>query len=207
MAMLTACAGDYDLAGFAVGAVERSQLLPTRDIQAGDILLGLPSAGLHSNGFSLARKVLSRSGLDYTSSCPWDAHRTVGQEFMEPTRIYVKQLLPLVKAGGLIKGMVHITGGGFVENIPRVLPKGVGCFVDAGAWALPPVFKFLMREGGVAPLEMARTFNNGIGMVLVVGAGQARAVLDRLASEGAVQIGALVAGEGVEMRNLETWAV
>jgi phosphoribosylamine--glycine ligase/phosphoribosylformylglycinamidine cyclo-ligase len=199
-------ADDYDLAGFAVGAVERTQLLPSADIQAGDVLLGLPSAGLHSNGYSLARKVVSRAGLNYSSPCPWDATRTLGQEYLEPTRIYVKQLLPLVKTGGLLKGMVHITGGGFVENIPRVLPPGLGCFVDAGAWALPPVFRFLMREGGVAPLEMARTFNNGIGMVLVVGADRADAVMERLRAEGVVRIGGIVVGSGVEMRNIESWA-
>jgi phosphoribosylamine--glycine ligase/phosphoribosylformylglycinamidine cyclo-ligase len=198
---------DYDLAGFAVGAVERTQLLPTPDIQAGDVLLGLPSAGLHSNGFSLARKVVARAGLTYTSPCPWNAERTLGQEYLEPTRIYVKQLLPLVKTGGLIKGMVHITGGGFIENIPRVLPKGVGCFVDASTWRLPEVFTFIMREGNVQPLEMARTFNSGIGMVLVVAKEKVTQVMSLLKEEEVVEIGALTEGEGVEMRNLEKWNV
>jgi phosphoribosylamine--glycine ligase/phosphoribosylformylglycinamidine cyclo-ligase len=200
-----ACVGDYDLAGFAVGVVERSQILPSSDIRVGDVLLGLPSSGLHSNGFSLARKVLSRAGLSYSSPCPWDNSKTIGQAYLEPTRIYVKQLLPLVKKGGLIKAMSHITGGGFVENIPRVLPDGLGCTIDAAAWELPGVFKFLMREGGVAPLEMARTFNNGFGMVIVVGHDQAAEVQSLLAGENVVQIGQIVGRPGVEMLNVERW--
>jgi phosphoribosylamine--glycine ligase / phosphoribosylformylglycinamidine cyclo-ligase len=195
------------LAGFAVGAVERSQLLPSQDIQAGDVLLGLPSAGLHSNGFSLARKVLSRAGLKYDSPCPWNADRTIGQEYLEPTRIYVKQLLPLVKAGGLLKGMVHITGGGFIENIPRVLPKGLGCFIDAATWKLPEVFRFIMRTGDVKPLEMARTFNNGLAMILVVGKDKVEEVMTQLEAEGIVQIGAVTEGNGVDLRNIEEWTV
>jgi phosphoribosylamine--glycine ligase/phosphoribosylformylglycinamidine cyclo-ligase len=203
---LTIHAGDYDLAGFAVGVVERSQILPTPDIQVGDVLLGLPSSGLHSNGFSLARKVVSRAGLSYSSPCPWDAGKTIGKAYLEPTRIYIKQLLPLVKKGGLIKAMSHITGGGFTENIPRVLPKHLGCTIDASAWKLPGVFKFLMKEGGVAPLEMARTFNNGFGMVLVVGSDKVAEVESLLAAEKVVRLGQVVDRPGVQMLNLESWA-
>ncbi|KAJ7070804.1 aminoimidazole ribonucleotide synthetase [Mycena amicta] len=156
--------GDYDLAGFAVGAVERLSILPKRNIMAGDILLGVESSGLHSNGFSLVRKIISLTGLPYSAPCPWDEQTTLGRALLEPTRIYVKQILPAAKAG-LLKGMAHITGGGFIENIPRVLPPNLGCYIDTAAWPPPPVFRFLMKQGGVAPLEMARTFNNGIGMV------------------------------------------
>ncbi|KAF5368642.1 hypothetical protein D9758_002308 [Tetrapyrgos nigripes] len=169
--------GDYDLAGFAVGAVERTKILPRANITPGDILLGVASSGIHSNGFSLVRKILARTGLSYDSPCPWDTNITLGKALLEPTRIYIKQILPVAQKG-LIKAMSHITGGGFIENIPRVLPKAqngdgssqrVGCFVDASTWEFPPVFQFLMQNGDVEPLEMARTFNNGIGMVLIVG--------------------------------------
>lgn len=202
------CAGDYDLAGFAVGAVERSQILPRSDIAAGDVLLGLPSSGLHSNGFSLVRKVIPLSGLSYASPCPWDAGKNLGRALLEPTEIYIKTLLPAVKAG-VLKGMSHITGGGFIENIPRVLPKGLGCFVDASTWELPPVFRFLMKHGRVAPLEMARTFNNGIGMVIVVAPSDVERATEMLAKSGntkVYRIGEVTAKEGVEMRNLQAWS-
>jgi len=132
---------DYDLAGFAVGAVERHHLLPTPDIAAGDVLLGLPSSGPHSNGFSLLRKVIDRAGLKYSSPAPWDTNVTVGDALLVPTRIYIKQLLPAIRAG-LLKGMSHITGGGFTENIPRVLPDTVGCTIDASTWELPALWKY-----------------------------------------------------------------
>ncbi|KAI0348341.1 aminoimidazole ribonucleotide synthetase [Trametopsis cervina] len=198
--------GDYDLAGFAVGAVERSAILPRGDIAPGDVLLGLPSSGLHSNGFSLVRKVITVSGLTFSSPCPWKADTTLGEAILEPTKIYVKQLLPVVQAG-LIKGMSHITGGGFIENIPRVLPKGTGCYVDASQWQLPAPFKFLMKQGGIEPLEMARTFNNGIGMVLVVDKTRADEALQALsqAGETAYRIGEVTEKGGVEMRNLTSW--
>ncbi|THH18548.1 hypothetical protein EW146_g2450 [Bondarzewia mesenterica] len=182
--------GDYDLAGFAVGAVERAQILPRPDIAVGDILLGIASSGLHSNGFSLVRKVVSLSGFTYASPCPWDPETTLGRALLEPTKIYIQALLPAVKAG-LLKGMSHITGGGFVENIPRVLPKGLGCYVDA-----------------IAPLEMARTFNNGIGMVLVVAPSEVDAVIKSLADVGepkVYKIGQITDKAGVEMRNLDGW--
>ncbi|KIP12546.1 hypothetical protein PHLGIDRAFT_81797 [Phlebiopsis gigantea 11061_1 CR5-6] len=198
--------GDYDLAGFAVGAVERSLILPQPSIAPGDVLLGLASSGLHSNGFSLVRKVVGLSGLTYSSPCPWNPATSLGQELLRPTKIYIKQLLPLIQAG-LIKGMSHITGGGFTENIPRVLPKGTGCFVDASAWELPPVFRFLMQHGRIEPLEMARTFNNGVGMVLIVD----RAVVDDVktkltaAGEQVFQIGEVTVESGVQMRDMGGW--
>ncbi|KAI0688679.1 phosphoribosylglycinamide synthetase [Cytidiella melzeri] len=200
--------GDYDLAGFAVGAVERSLILPRSDIAPGDVLLGLSSSGLHSNGFSLVRKVISISGLTFSSPCPWKSETTLGEAILEPTKIYVKQLLPVVQAG-LVKGMSHITGGGFLENIPRVLPKGTGCYVDASQWELPATFRFLMKHGGVEPLEMARTFNNGIGMVLVVDDTVVTQVMQvlREAGETVYRIGEVTDKTGVEMRGLDAWKV
>ncbi|KAH9898153.1 aminoimidazole ribonucleotide synthetase [Cubamyces lactineus] len=199
---------DYDLAGFAVGAVERDLILPQPTIAPGDVLLGLPSSGLHSNGFSLVRKVVALSGLSYSDPCPWDASLTLGRALLEPTRIYIKSVLPAAQAG-LLKGMSHITGGGFVENIPRVLPKGMGCFIDASTWELPPVFRLLMQHGGVEPLEMARTFNNGLGMVLVVAPDMASRAIEALQNAGeknVYRIGEVTAQSGVEMRNLSAWS-
>ncbi|KAI1789761.1 aminoimidazole ribonucleotide synthetase [Ganoderma leucocontextum] len=199
---------DYDLAGFAVGAVERHLILPQPNIAPGDVLLGLPSSGLHSNGFSLVRKVISVAGLSYTDPCPWDASLTLGRALLEPTRVYVKSVLPAAHAG-LLKGMSHITGGGFVENIPRVLPRGTGCFIDASTWELPPVFRFLMQHGRVEPLEMARTFNNGIGIVLVVAPEAAPRAIEALHNTGernVFRLGEVTAQAGVEMRNLGAWA-
>ncbi|KAI0375249.1 aminoimidazole ribonucleotide synthetase [Pilatotrama ljubarskyi] len=199
---------DYDLAGFAVGAVERDLILPQPTIAPGDVLLGLPSSGLHSNGFSLVRKVVALSGLSYSDPCPWDSNVSLGRALLEPTRIYIKSVLPAAQAG-LLKGMSHITGGGFVENIPRVLPKGMGCFIDASTWELPSVFRFLMQRGGVEPLEMARTFNNGLGMVLVVAPDMASRAIEALQSAGeknVYRIGQVTAQSGVEMRNLSAWS-
>jgi phosphoribosylamine--glycine ligase / phosphoribosylformylglycinamidine cyclo-ligase len=199
--------GDYDLAGFAVGAVERSLILPRPDICPGDVLLGLPSSGLLSNGFSLVRKVISISGLTFASPCPWNPDTTLGEAILVPTKIYVKQLLPAVQAG-LIKGMSHITGGGFTENIPRVLPKGLGCYVDVSQWELPAPFCFLMQHGGIEPLEMARTFNNGVGMVLVVNKTDVDQVVRELskAGEAVYRIGEVTDRTGVDMRGLDAWA-
>ncbi|KAJ3799348.1 aminoimidazole ribonucleotide synthetase [Lentinula aff. detonsa] len=199
--------GDYDLAGFAVGAVERERILPSNDITAGDVLLGVASSGLHSNGFSLVRKILESTNLSYSSSCPWDSTLTLGQAFLEPTAIYIRQILPAAQAS-LIKGMSHITGGGFIENIPRVLPKELGCSIDASSWKLPPVFQFLMKQGGVAPLEMARTFNNGIGMVVIVSADSADFVAETLRKAGdaeVYQIGQVTTEVGVMMKNIHVW--
>ncbi|KAJ3882728.1 aminoimidazole ribonucleotide synthetase [Lentinula edodes] len=199
--------GDYDLAGFAVGAVERERILPSNNIVAGDILLGVASSGLHSNGFSLVRKILETTNLSYSSPCPWDTTLTLGRALLKPTAIYVKQILPAAQAG-YIKGMSHITGGGFVENIPRVLPKELGCSIDASSWELPPVFQFLMKQGGVEPLEMARTFNNGIGMVVIVSESSAPLVTETLRKAGNAeiyQIGRVTSKVGVVMENIHVW--
>lgn len=199
--------GDYDLAGFAVGVVERELVLP-HDVAEGDVLLGIASSGLHSNGFSLVRKIISLSGLAYSSPCPWDATRTLGQSLLEPTRIYIKQVLPVAQKG-FIKAMSHITGGGFVDNIPRVLPKGLGCYVDASAWQLPEVFRYLIKAGGIAPLEMARTFNMGIGLVVIVGRDKCESALNALRTQDpgvpVYEIGQVVSTSGVEIRKLEHW--
>ena len=202
------------MAGFAVGAVERSQILPRSDIHPGDVLLGLASSGVHSNGFSLVRKVVALSGLTYASPCPWAPTTTtittsLGRALLEPTKIYIKQVLPVAQAG-LIKGMSHITGGGFLENIPRVLPVGLGCTVDAAAWDLPPVFRWLMQTGGVEPMEMARTFNNGIGLVLIVERAVVGRAVELLSAAGGggqavYEIGEVTAEKGVQMLHLERW--
>lgn len=160
--------GEYDLAGFVVGAVERDQILPRLDlIKPGDVLLGLASSGIHSNGYSLVRHIVKKAGLEYTSACPFDASKSLGEALLTPTRLYVKPLLPVIRAG-LIKSMVHITGGGFIDNIPRSLPSHIGVSITAGSWPLLPVFKWIKKVGNVTDSELVRTFNCGIGMVLVV---------------------------------------
>jgi len=175
--------GDYDLAGFAVGAVERTQVLTGAGVAAGDAVLGLASSGIHSNGYSLVRHIVAKAGLDYDAPAPFEPGRSLADALLTPTRIYVKSLLPAIRAGE-IKALAHITGGGLLENIPRVLPDGLGVALDAGAWALPPVFRWLAQTGGVAPAEMARTFNCGIGMVAVVPATLAAAATARLSAAG-----------------------
>jgi len=204
---LPSTTGDYDFAGFAVGAVERSKILPSPNITVGDVLIGIASSGVHSNGFSLVRKVVSRAGLTFSSPCPWRPDVSLGHVLLEPTQIYIYHVLPLAKAG-LLKGMSHITGGGFIENIPRVLPKGLGCYVDAATWELPPVFRWLLKTGNIEPLEMARTFNNVIGLVLIVDASKADDVLKIINKRGpdvAYRIGEVITASGVEMRNVLTW--
>ena len=200
-------AGDYDLAGFAVGAVERAKLLPRDDIIQGDVLLGLPSTGLHSNGFSLVRAAAARTGTSYAAPCPWDAGTTLGRALLTPTALYARPVLPLARAG-LIKAMAHITGGGFVENVPRALPKSLGARIDVAKWALPPVFRWVMRAGAIAPSEMARTFNCGIGMVLVVPRDQVDAAIEALGKAGQKEvytIGEVVGSPGVEISNTDLW--
>jgi phosphoribosylformylglycinamidine cyclo-ligase len=160
---------DYDLAGFAVGAVERGQIVNGADVKPGDVVLGLASSGVHSNGYSLVRKIVETSGLAWSAPAPFDKSRTLGQALLIPTRIYVKSCLALARAG-LAKAMAHITGGGLIENVPRVIPDDATVEVNADTWTLPPVFAWLAKEGGVAPAEMARVFNCGIGMVVVVAA-------------------------------------
>jgi phosphoribosylformylglycinamidine cyclo-ligase len=186
-------AGDYDLAGFAVGAVERDQLVTGSRVMAGDVVLGLPSSGVHSNGFSLVRDIVAQSGLAWSAPAPFASGRTLGEALLEPTRIYVKPCLSLVRAG-LAKAMAHITGGGLVENVPRVVPETVAIEIDAATWDLPPVFGWLATTGMVTPAEMARVFNCGIGMVIVVSAERADEALALLshAGENARRIGRVV---------------
>ncbi len=176
--------GDYDLAGFAVGAAERGQLLPTDDIVEGDVILGLASSGVHSNGYSLVRRIVELSGLDWSAKAPFDESRTLGEALLEPTRIYVKPLLNAIRSTHGIKALAHITGGGFPENIPRVLPKEFAAELDLDAIDVPPVFSWLAKTGGVSAVEMKRTFNCGVGMILVVASGQAAQVAAVLQKEG-----------------------
>ena len=180
--------GDYDLAGFAVGAAERGQLLPVGDIAAGDLILGLTSSGVHSNGFSLVRKIVALSGLAWDAPAPFRDGMTLGEALLTPTRIYVKPLLRAIRETGALKALAHITGGGFPENIPRVLPKNLAAEVDLDSIPVPPVFSWLAKTGGVEPKEMLRTFNCGIGMIVVVAAENAQAVSDILRAEGEVVV-------------------
>jgi phosphoribosylaminoimidazole synthetase len=175
--------GDYDLAGFAVGAVERGAVLPRLEAQtAGDLMIGLASSGPHANGYSLIRKIVERSGLPWTAAAPFDEGDLAGA-LLEPTRIYVKSVLPLMKAGR-IKGAAHITGGGLIENPPRAIATGLAPRFDWSAWTPPPVFDWLQRTGGVAEQEMRRTFNCGVGFLLIVAPDDAPAVLAGLADAG-----------------------
>ena len=175
---------DYDLAGFAVGAAERGQLLPTDDIVEGDVILGLASSGVHSNGFSLVRRIVAQTGLSWSEPAPFDGHRSLGEALLEPTRIYVKPVLAAIRGTHGIKALAHITGGGFPENIPRVLPKDFSAELDLEAIEAPKVFSWLAKAGGVVPVEMMRTFNCGVGMVMVVAAGQAAQVAAVLSQAG-----------------------
>jgi phosphoribosylformylglycinamidine cyclo-ligase len=185
---------DFDVAGFAVGAMERGADLP-RGVAAGDLLLGLASNGVHSNGFSLVRRVAEAAGL------PWDAawhEATLGEALLRPTRLYVRPALGAVRAGG-VRALAHVTGGGLTENLPRVLPDGLGARIDLGAWRLPPVFAWLREAGGIEDAEMLKTFNCGIGMVAVVDPARADAVSALLAREGetVVRLGEVGPGRGV----------
>ncbi|WP_333714642.1 phosphoribosylformylglycinamidine cyclo-ligase [Yoonia sp.] len=189
-------AGDFDLAGFAVGAMERGADLPA-GVTEGDVLLGLASDGVHSNGYSLVRRVVALSGLGWDAKAPF-AETSLGEALLAPTRLYVKQALAAVRAGG-VHGLAHITGGGLTENLPRVLPEGLGATIDLGAWTLPPVFRWLAETGGLAEAEMLKTFNAGIGMVLVVDAARADALADLLtgAGETVCRLGHVTKGQGV----------
>ena len=192
--------GDYDLAGFCVGAAERGTLLPRKDVAAGDVLLGLASSGVHSNGFSLVRRVVALSGLTWDAAAPFAPGCTLAQALLVPTRIYVRSLLNTLRETAGIKAMAHITGGGFPDNIPRMLPDGIGVDLDLAAIAVPPVFGWLARTGGIVQSEMLRTFNCGIGMVLAVAPGDAEAVAKSLARQGetVARIGFLRARAGGE---------
>jgi len=175
--------GDYDLAGFCVGAVERGGILTGEGVSVGDVVLGLASDGLHSNGFSLVRRVVETSGIDMNAAAPFDDGCSLGEALLVPTRIYVKSCLAAVKTGA-ITALAHITGGGLTENIPRVLPDGLGVQLDASNWPLPPVFSWLAGAGGINATEMARTFNCGIGMILIVSSERQSEAEDALRQAG-----------------------
>jgi phosphoribosylformylglycinamidine cyclo-ligase len=160
--------GDYDLGGFAVGAAERGTLLPSGDIAVGDAVIGLASSGVHSNGFSLVRKIVENSGLGFDAPAPFSPVMTLGGALLAPTRLYVKSCLRAIRETGAVKGLAHITGGGFTDNIPRVLPKHLGVGIDLARLPVLPVFKWLAAQGGIAELELLRTFNCGIGMIAIV---------------------------------------
>ena len=209
--------GDYDLAGFAVGAVERGQILPRADIAIGDVLIGLPSSGVHSNGYSLVRKLVSHEKLQWDQVAPWDQRQTVADALLAPTRIYVKPLLAAIRAmgggaTGAIKALSHITGGGLSENIPRVMPADKSARINLGALQMPEVFGWLAQAGRLDDVEMLRTFNCGIGMVLVVEKARTDAVLAALqaAGEAPVVIGDVgpPSGEKSSAKGKgEAWAV
>lgn len=176
--------GHYDLAGFAVGAVEREKILPRMDdVKAGDVLLGIASSGVHSNGFSLVRHLMTKNNLQYTQKAPFDKSKTLGEALLTPTRIYVKSCLEAIK-GGKVKAMAHITGGGFTDNIPRVLPDNVAAEVNCGSWNFLPVFKWLAEIGNIEQNEILRTFNCGVGMVMVVDKADIASVTKTLESKG-----------------------
>ncbi|MFS4583095.1 phosphoribosylformylglycinamidine cyclo-ligase [Phaeobacter sp. C3_T13_0] len=188
--------GDFDLAGFAVGAMERGTALPD-GVAEGDVLLGLASDGVHSNGYSLVRKIVEVSGLGWDADCPFGTG-TLGEALLTPTRLYVKQSLAAVRAGG-VHALAHITGGGLTENLPRVLPEGLGADIDLNSWDLPSVFKWMAATGGIVEIEMLKTFNCGIGMILSVSADEADALTNVLEGEGetVIRLGTVTAGEGM----------
>jgi phosphoribosylformylglycinamidine cyclo-ligase len=189
---------DYDLAGFAVGAAERGALLPRGDIADGDVIIGLASSGVHSNGYSLVRKVVGKTGLNWSEPAPFAADQTLGEAILTPTRIYVKSCLAAIRATQGVKGLAHITGGGFPDNIPRVLPEGLGARIDLARVPVLPVFKWLASEGNIAESEMLRTFNCGIGMIVIAAPKDAAAVAQAFtqAGEQAITIGSVMRASG-----------
>jgi phosphoribosylformylglycinamidine cyclo-ligase len=189
---------DFDLAGFAVGAAERGQLLPRGDIDEGDIILGLASSGVHSNGYSLVRKVAEKSGLPWSAFAPFASGQSLGDAILTPTRIYVKSCLAALRETNAVKGLAHITGGGFPDNIPRVLPKNLGARIDLTRVSVPPVFKWLAKTGGIAQNEMLRTFNCGVGMILIVAPADADRAADAFtrAGERVMRLGTVVRASG-----------
>ncbi|MHC5307346.1 phosphoribosylformylglycinamidine cyclo-ligase [Bartonella sp. LJL80] len=186
--------GDYDLAGFAVGAAERGHLLPSESLKEGDVILGLASSGVHSNGFSLVRKIVERSGCGWNDKAPFDETQSLAEALLTPTKIYVRSLLSVIKEHHGIKALAHITGGGFPENIPRVLPDHLAAQIDLPAIHVPAVFSWLAQQGNIAEKEMLRTFNCGIGMIVVVRAEAANEVADALIENGekVIRLGSLI---------------
>ncbi|MBO6853481.1 MAG: phosphoribosylformylglycinamidine cyclo-ligase [Marivivens sp.] len=193
-------AGDFDLAGFAVGAMERGADLPS-GVSEGDVLLGLASNGVHSNGYSLVRRVVERAGLSWTDPAPFANGQSVGEALLAPTRLYVTAALAAVRQGG-VHALAHITGGGLTENLPRVLPEGLGAEIDLGSWSLPPVFEWLAEGAALEEAELLKTFNAGIGMILVVSADAAATLRDTLEAEGETvfDLGRVTAGDGVSYK-------
>jgi phosphoribosylformylglycinamidine cyclo-ligase len=193
---------DYDLAGFAVGAVERQAILPKKTVKAGDVIIGLASSGPHSNGYSLIRKIVDVSGVKYSAKAPFDGSRTLGEALIAPTRIYVKPVLAAIRAHKGVKALAHITGGGFTENIPRVLPDECAALIDLASFEAPAVFGWLAEQGGIALAEMLRTFNCGIGMVMVVEPAQADDAMLTLAAHGeqVVRLGEIIERTGRQAR-------
>ncbi len=187
--------GDYDLAGFCVGAVERGEQLTGDKVRAGLVLIGLASSGVHSNGYSLVRRLAADKGWQLDAPAPFDQSRTLINALIEPTRIYVKSLLPAIRSGR-IAALAHITGGGLLENIPRVLPEGTHASVDADGWAQPGLMAFLQQQGNITAAEMARTFNCGVGMVLVVEESDVAALSEELAASGETVVRVGTIGEG-----------
>ena len=176
--------GDYDLAGFAVGAAERGKLLPSKDLNEGDVVLGLSSSGLHSNGFSLVRRIVEESGLDFNAPAPFDQTVSLAEALLIPTRIYVRSLLSVLRKDLGIKALAHITGGGFPENIPRVLPKTLAVEINLDAIKVPPVFSWLAKQGNITEQEMLRTYNCGMGMIVVVDSKKADDAFTAFQAEG-----------------------
>jgi phosphoribosylformylglycinamidine cyclo-ligase len=189
--------GDYDLAGFAVGAVGRNEILPRGDIAIGDVVVGLASSGVHSNGFSLVRRIAADAGLSFDRPAPFDPSQSLGDALLTPTRLYVRSCLAAIRATKAVKALAHITGGGFVENIPRVLPADLGVVLNLDRVPVLPVFKWLAAAGKVSEREMLRTFNCGIGMVAVLDRGGADAVAKVLIENGerVVTLGEVVAAD------------
>ena len=192
-------AGDFDLAGFAVGAMERGTELP-RAVQGGDVLVGLNSDGVHSNGYSLVRKIVEVSGLGWDANCPW-GESTLGAALLTPTRLYVKGAVAALRADA-VSALAHITGGGLTENLPRVLPEGLGAEIDLGAWDLPPVFKWLAAQGGMDEGELLKTFNAGIGMIAVVPEAKLKVAQAAFGEAGhdCVVLGQIAPGNGVRYK-------
>ncbi len=209
--------GDYDLAGFAVGAVERGEILPRADIAIGDVLIGLPSSGVHSNGYSLVRRLAQSENIGWGDAAPWAPETSLGEALLEPTRIYVKPILTAIEAtggasDGAVKGLSHITGGGLSENVPRVLPATVAAAIDLSAIAVPPVFGWLAKAGRLDDAEMLRTFNCGIGMIVIADRARANDVVQALtdAGEAPVVLGEIIApaGQRSDAKGKgEAWAV
>ena len=191
-------AGDYDLAGFAVGAVARDKLLPRKDIAPGDSVIGLASSGVHANGFSLVRRIVAAAGLPWDAPAPFEPSRQLGEALLMPTRLYVQSCLAAIRATGAVKALAHITGGGFVDNIPRVLPQGLAVALDLDRVPVHPVFKWLAAAGGVSEREMLRTFNCGIGMIAVLDAEPAEQACEAFAANGetVVRLGEVIAAAG-----------